>query len=112
MTVTGSFAKMATVTATTRREGAVVGGLPGAMANVVVNFACFPLDPVTPETAAMMGLGNFAEILQTYCEGGLDIREGDQLLTGGVTYKVRAVGQWLWRPSGSNTLQIFLEETK
>lgn len=110
--ISGSFAKLATVTATTQRMGAVVGGLSGDMADSVVGFKCTPLDPLTPEIAQMAGIENFAEILQTYCQDGLDILEGDILITGGITYKIRAVGQWHWRPTDVNTLMLILEEVK
>lgn len=112
MTTTGSFAKLATVTASTKRTGAVVDGLSGDPVAVETDFACTPLDPVTPDVAAMAGLEHFAEVLQTLCEGGLDILEGDQFIAGGVTYKVRAVAQWHWRPADANTLHVFVEETK
>ena len=108
----GSFARMASVTATTQREGAPVAGIAAALADSVVDFKCTPLDPLTPEVAQMTGIGAFAELLQTFCEGGLDIKPKDTLITGGVTYYVRAVGEWYWRPTDSNTLTIVLEEVK
>ena len=117
--ISQSFAKLATVTATTQREAAPAGGLAGAMADVEVAFKCTPLDPYKPGGSVKLGdtfktknLGVFVELLVTYCEGGLDILEGDTLITGGVTYKVRAVGQWMWPPLGSNYLAILLEEVK
>ena len=110
--ISGSFAMLATVTATTQRMGAVAGGLSGDLADSVVNFKCTPLDPINPEVAAMMGIQAFAEVLMTMAEAGLDILEGDTLIAGGVTYKVRAVGQWHWRPTDANTLLVLLEEVK
>lgn len=110
--ISGSFARLATVTASTKRMGAVAAGLSGDLAVSIATLKCTPLDPVTPEVAAMVGLGNFAELLVTYCEGGLDILEGDELTSGGVAYEVRAVGEWHWRPTDSNTLAVVLEEAK
>lgn len=117
--ISGSFAKLTTVTATTQRMGAVAGGLSGDMADSVEDFKCTPLDPFSlggPTKAGdvfkTVGLEAFAELLITFCEGGLDILEGDTLITGGITYSVRAVGQWMWRPTAANTLAILLEETK
>lgn len=117
--ISGSFGKLATVTATTQRMGAVVVGLSGDMANSEVGFKCTPLDPFTlggptkmGDVFKTVGLEAFAELLVTFCEGGLDILEGDTLITGGITYKVRAVGEWMWRPTATNTLVILLEEVK
>lgn len=107
----GSFARITTVTATTQRMGAVANGLSGDMANSVVDFKCTPLYPLTSEVAKMVGLANFAELLITYCENQ-DILEGDTLITGGVTYKIRAVAQWFWQPTDANRLAIVLEEDK
>lgn len=115
----GSFARLATVTASTKRMGAVAAGLSGDMADSVVGFKCTPLDPFSPggvvklgDVFKTQGIEAFAELLITFCEGGLDILEGDTLATGGVTYKVRAVGQWTWRPTATATLAILLEEVK
>lgn len=115
----GSFARLATVTASTQRAGAVADGLSGDLAASETDFKCTPLDPFSPGGAAKIGdvfktsgLEAFAELLITFCEDGLDILEGDTLITEGITYKVRAVGQWYWRPTDSNTLAILLEEDK
>ncbi len=110
--MSGSFAKLATVTASTKRQGAVASGLAGDMTVGIASLKCLPLDPATPEVLASVGLKAFHELLQTMCEGGLDIIEGDLLVTGGVEYPVRAVAEWNWRPSASNTLQVFVEDIK
>jgi len=107
-----SFAKLATVTASTERQGAVADGLAGALAEEIASLKCLPLDPVSPETAQMVGLEYFAELLQTMCEGGLDILAGDVLYVNSTAYKVRAVGEWHWRPADAATLLIILEEVK
>lgn len=116
--MTGSFAKLATVTASTKRMGAVADGLSGDMAEEIASLKCLPLDPGDTLRASMpsvfktAGIGDFVEILQTQVEGGLDILEGDQFIVGTTTYKVRAVGQWSWRPSATDTLHLLLEEVK
>lgn len=109
--ISRGFDRMKTVVASTQRAGAVVGGLVGDMAASETDFECTPLDPLTPEVAQVLGLEYFAELLQVYCEN-LDILEGDTFITGGVTYKVKAVGQWYWRPLAVNTLAVILEEVK
>ena len=110
--MSGSFARLATVTASTKRQGAVSGGLSGNMVTNIASLKCLPLDPVSPEVVAAAGLGAFVEVLETMVEGGLDILEGDQLIVGSTTYKIRAVGQWTWRPSATDTLRLILEEVK
>ena len=112
MSASGSFAKLATVTASTKRMGAVTGGLSGALAVSIAALKCLPLDPVSAEVAQMAGLGTFAELLQTMVEGGLDILEGDVLYVDSNPYKIRAVGQWTWNPTGMDTLRLILEEVK
>lgn len=107
-----SFSYLTTATATTQREGAPASGIAGAMANSVVGFKCTPPTPLTPEVAKMVGIGAFAELLQTFVEGGLDIIPKDTFITGGITYYVRAVGEWYWEPKDSNNLAIVLEEVK
>lgn len=114
----GSFAKLATVTASTKRQGAVADGLTGDMAEKIASLKCLPLDPGDTLRAAMpsvfkaAGIGDFVEILQTLVAGGLDILEGDQFIVGSTTYKIRAVGQWTWRPTATDTLHLLLEEVK
>lgn len=117
--LSGSFARVATVTATTQRGAAPAGGIAGAMADVEVNFACTPLDPYSPgggtkeaEVFQTKDLGEFVELLRTFCEGPRDILEGDTFITGGVTYHVRAVGQWYWSPMDSDYLAILLTQIK
>lgn len=111
--MSSSFARMATVTASTKRMGAVSsGGLTGDLETQVASLKCTPLDPVSPETAQRAGIGAFTELLQTMCEGGFDILEGDVFYVDGKSYKVRAVGQWGWRPSGDDTLHLILGEVK
>lgn len=107
-----SFSKLATVTASTKRQGAVSGGLSGDLAENIASLKCLPLDPLTPDVAASMGLGAFAELLQTMVEGGLDIIEGDVLVVGSTEYPIKAVADWHWRPADSNTLWLALEDVK
>ena len=107
-----SFQKLATVTASTKRPGAVAAGLVGALAASVATLKCTPLDPVTADVAMMAGLESFAEVLMTMCEGGIDILAGDTFIVGANSYKIRAVAEWTWRPSATDTLVVLLEEIK
>lgn len=107
-----SFSKLATVTASTQREGAVSGGLAGDLATNIASLSCTPIDPLTPEVAQMAGLGTWAELLQTMVQGGLDIQAGDRFIVGSDTYKVKAVAEWKWEPDSSDNALVILEETK
>lgn len=108
-----SFARLASVTASTQRMSAVVNGLSGEFAINIATLKCLPLDPVSPEIAQSAGLGNWHELKQTMVAGGLDIVEGDQLIVGtGTAYKIRAVGEWFWSPDELDTLQLIVEQSK
>lgn len=109
--MSGSFARLATVTASTKRTGAVTAGLTGDLATRVPTLKCLPLDPVSPEVARMAGIGAFAELLSTITEE-TDILEGDVLYVDSASYKIRAVAEWYWRPADSDTLLLILEEVK
>lgn len=111
--LSGSFARMATVTASTKRSGGVdANGRELAYAEEIASLKCLPLDPVTPEIAmGFTGLA-FREILQTACEGGLDVVEGDILVVGSDEYPIRAVADWTWPADGTDTLTLTLEDRK
>lgn len=110
--ISRSFARIAIVTASTHKPGARAGGVSGDFVAGETDFKCTPLAPLTPEVAAMVGLENFAELLITFCEGGLDIDEKHIFITGGVTYKIKSVADWYWTPAGSDNLAIVLEQPK
>lgn len=105
-----SFARMATVTASTKRSSGVSSGLEGAYAEEIASLKCLPLDPVTPEL--MLGIEGLAfhEVLQTTVEGGLDIVEGDILIVDYYKYPIRSVADWNWK--GTDFLTLILEDAR
>ena len=107
-----SFAKMATVTASTKRVGAIVGGLVPAPSAHIGSLKCLPLDPVSPEVAQGVEGLSFREILQTSVEASLDIVEGDILVVGSTEYPIRAVGDWYWPPDTTTYRTLILEDKK
>lgn len=108
-----SFAELASVTASTKRRGAVPGtGLEPAYTESIASLKCLPLDPVTPEIAMGIEGLSFREILQTAVEGGLDIVEGDLLVVGGTGYPIRAVEDWTWPPDAKTYMILYLEDKK
>ena len=107
-----SFAKLATVTASTKRGGTVVDGLEEAEVEIIAELKCWPLDSVTPEVARGFEELGWREILQTAVEGGLDIQEGDILVVSETDYPIRAVSDWYWRPDGTDYQILILEDLK
>jgi hypothetical protein len=100
--VSASFDRLASKTATTQRRKADGTGLESNLAQVKV----LPLMPVSAETAEAFGLASPREAKETYSrshthlDGGVqvtqlpDILESDRLTVDGLTYIVRAVGEW------------------
>jgi len=90
-----SFAKLASVTASTRRGGGIaVSGLELSVTTPIASLKCLPLDPLSPEVSlGIEGLG-WMETLQTTVDGGLDIKEGDLLVVDSTEYPIRAVADY------------------
>lgn len=107
-----SFARLATLAASTKRSAGITDGLEDAYAESIASLLCLPLMPVTPELAQEFPGLSFREMLMTAVEGGLDIVEGDVLVVGSTEYPIRAVGDWPWKPTGADRLMLFLEDTK
>lgn len=105
-----SFARMATVTASTKRNPGVIGKQQGEPVTYIASLACTPLDPVDPEVRQTLGLGTPHLVLETFCDGSLDIREGDTLVVDGVDYPVRAAEVWAW--GDSQYLHLIIEKLK
>jgi hypothetical protein len=103
---------MATVSASTKRNPNPSGGNIGEATENIEALSCFPLDPLTEEIQRRAGLDSPEELLQTFVQGGLDIREGDILVTGGTDYPIRACGDWHWGPDSANYMYLVLEEIK
>ena len=112
MAGSGSFAKLATVTASTKRPPTISGGKRGSPVTNVSSLSCWPLDPVDPELRQRLGLDTPHELLQTFVDNGVDIVEGDLLVVGSTEYPVRAVGDWYWSPLEANYLHLILEDLK
>jgi len=113
--MTGSFGRMATVTASTLRPPAMAGGQRGAPQPYLSGLAVLPLMPLDARTQMVMGLDTPVGLLQTFAQGDVDVRAGDVLVVGGVEYPVRWVGRWPWGYEGNGgtvTVQIVVEEVR
>lgn len=106
-----SFARMASVTASTKRrvfdeaEGKVT-----APTTNVASLSCTPLDPVDPELRERLALDTPHELLQTFTTE-TDIKDGDILVVAGKDYPIRAVADWTW-DSSETFLMLVLEDLK
>ena len=110
--MSAAFTRFATVTASTKRPPAISGGKRGAPAQNIASLSCFPLDPVDSEISERFGLDSPMELLQTFVQGGLDIKEGDLLVVSSTEYPIRAVGNWTWPPDSEDYLHLIVEELK
>lgn len=111
--MSNSFNRMATVTASTKRA-TLSSGKRGAPATYLASLACTPLDPADPSMRAEIQqrfkLQTPVELLQTFVDGSLDIKEGDVLVVSTVEYPVRSAAEWMFR--GSRYLHLMVEELK
>jgi hypothetical protein len=108
-----SFARLAVVTASTKRPPAIAGGKRGTPAARLSLVKCLPLDTAEQqrvrELAARLGmaLDTPLDILQTMTDGNQDIKEGDVLVVNGAEYPIRGIDDWYWR--GSKYLVLLIE---
>jgi hypothetical protein len=108
-----SFARMAVVTASTKRSPVVSGGKRGTPTTQEASFACTPLDPIDPEVRQRLMLDSPNVILETFVEnsdGSLDIVVGDILVVGSTEYPIKAVEDWYWRTETYR--HLFVEKLK
>lgn len=102
--------RLASVTASTKRSPAMVGGKRGDPVVKIASLRCTPLDPVSAELSLRPGTNAPVEVLQTYVHGDLDIREGDILVVDEREYQIRACEEWQWRRSAFR--RLIVEEVK
>ena len=65
-----SFRRMATVTASTKRNPALVSGKRGAPVANLTGVKCTPLDPISAELANRLELETPHELLVAFADGG------------------------------------------
>jgi hypothetical protein len=107
-----SFSRLATVTASTKRNPAtnLATGLRSTPATEIASLSCTPLDPVDPEVRRRLQLETPHELLETFVDGSLDIKEGDILVVGSTEYPIKSVAEWTWQDS--KFLHLVIEELK
>ena len=107
-----SFKLMATVTASTTRAPSISGGKRGVAVENLSTLKCTPLDPVDADIREQFATATPMELRQTFCQGGLDIIEGDVLVVSSASYRIRAAGEWKWEFDSTDYLHLILEEIK
>lgn len=113
----GSFSRMATVMAATRRSPDLDSdGQRGEPEPYLAGIPCTPLDPAEDQQARDLAfrlrqeLNSPITLLQTFVDSAADIGEGDVLVVDLVEYPVRGVDRWEWR--GSRYLRLLLERSQ
>lgn len=107
-----SFARAANVTASTKRPPSISGGKRGAPATNISSLSCTPLDPINPELRQRLALETPHELLQTFVDTALDIKEGDILVVSDTEYPIRAVGDWAAAASMPAYKWLVIEDLK
>ncbi len=109
----GSFARLATATASTKRNPAAVGGKVGSPVANLTGLKIVPPLPVSSEVAGRFQINSPRESKVTYIDAIADVlpdvREGDQLIVGSTTYLVQAASEW---PGTVSVLEVILSEVK
>jgi len=92
------LAALATLTASTKRPPAVVGGKRSVPVAHLSGIACLPLVPVEPQRAneyrQRPTTGTPVALLETFTVGEHDVAAGDTLILGAKEYRVVAAATW------------------
>jgi len=103
--VSAAFRRLATETASTKRNAGTAGAYTAAAANLS-NLSIHELAPITAELALMYAIESPRATWVTYIEDDTtDIVNGDIMTVNSTDYRVRAVGKWV----KMDYLEIILE---
>ena len=108
--MSASFTKLASITASTKRNPDVASGKVGAAVTNLSSISITPLYPVNSDTANRFGLDNPFEYKECFAQDGLDILKGDYLVVDSEEYPIRFVELWAWPPDGENRLHLIVED--
>ena len=101
--------KLASVSASTKRNPAPVGGKIGSPTTNLTGLSVLSPMPVTPEIKEIYEIKSPRETFVTYIEGSPDIVEGDILVISSTEYHIKAVGGWKASPA---FLELIIELPK
>lgn len=104
-----SFARMASTTATTKRNPAKSSSKIGVPVSNLTAFAILPPMPVSQQISEYYRLESPRESYVTYTQAATDVLEGDVLTTGGLSYRVIAAAPW---PTDRAYLEIVMTLAK
>ena len=107
---------MATVTASTKRPPAVVGGLVGEPVTHIASFLVTPFMSANAELAMDANISDPREAKKLYCfvddAGALyDVAEGDTLLIGAETYPIQSAAEFN-RPGRGSYSRLVVQQKK
>jgi len=102
-----SFARMASITASTKRNPAIASGKVAVPAAYLSGLSILPLMPVSGEISERYELKSPRLNSVTYIQGAPDITQSDVLVIGSVDYKVVGVEPW---PTDRNFLELVVEK--
>jgi hypothetical protein len=96
MTISNTFLRVATVTASTKRPPAITSGKAGVPVTNLASLKCtrLVLADDAKELRETYQLGTLTNILQCFTQGDLDILTGDVLVIGSAEYPIRLVQAW------------------
>ena len=89
-----TLARLATVTASTKRRPVISGGKIGLPTTHIASLKCTPLQPISPDVARRQTLNTPHEVAQTFVIGSPDIKVGDILVIETRDYPIKAVENW------------------
>ena len=105
--MSASFARWASVTASTKRNPAVASGKVAVPATYLSSQKILPVMPISDEIIERYKLSSPRLSFVTYIQGAPDIVQSDVLVVGSVEYKVIGVEPW---PTDRNFLELVLEK--
>lgn len=105
--MTASFIRMASVTASTKRNPAPSSGKVGTTVTNLTGLKILPLMPVSKEIVERYQLKSPRLNFVTYIEGSPDIASGDALVVGSEEYKIVGCPPW---PSDRAFLELVVEK--
>ncbi len=108
-----SFARLAKVTASTKRNP-LVGGVRAGYTTSLASLKVTPLAPLETSRAAelhrMLNIGAAFRLLECYAQGNPDVKENDRLVIGSKEYSIRAALPWSF--NGDTRVNIIVEEAR
>jgi len=112
--MTASFAKLMTVTASTKRSPAFTGTDPTKKRGVpvanITSLLITPLDPMGGETQGVNILATPVQLYECFTESGQDIINGDVLTVSSRDYSIRAVENWTYK--NGTYLHLIVEDMR